>query len=174
MTVKATQDMTVKATQDMTVKATQDVASSASLAERTGGIKARAMPAGSKPAVYVAQKWLANVDDAPRSHDDVRKQRMSSQTIEVETMVPGLTLAIATQGDGGTVPPAVDIAPVDPTNSPNSTFWNKLLMVPAARTLYDSEVELQVFMQGIWGLQYVALATHWMIKDEVSCMVLAI
>jgi len=65
----------------------------------------------------------------------------------------------------GTVPPDTDITPADPTNS-GTALWNKLLKVPAARKLYDWEVKLQVFIQGIWSLQYVALATHWMIKDE--------
>ena len=73
---------------------------------------------------------------------------------------------------GTVLPKATDIAPADPANS-GTALWNKLLKVPAVRSLYDSEVKLQVFIQGIWGLQYVALATHWMIKDEVSCMVFA-
>jgi len=66
------------------------------------------------------------------------------------------------------VPPGVaDIAPADPKNG-GTALWNNLLKVPVLRKLYDLEVKLQVFIQGIWGLQYVALATHWLIKDEVS------
>mgnify|MGYP004362533009 FL=1 len=77
-------------------------------------------------------------------------------------------LLLAAQENEGTVPPDTDITPADPTNS-GTALWNKLLKVPAARKLYDWEVKLQVFIQGIWSLQYVALAAHWMIKDEVSC-----